>query len=229
MTPRIPPTCTHERRHGTATCLYCRVEEREASRTRRRRGAMRAAAIGGGALLLALAGFVAFGAARRGGTGLDDASATATAPEAGGAVAAAELDARTAAPVVPVGSLRTTPAIPVGRTALAGGMFAERTGDTVVVHFDVPMLRTRRADKFEQVVRSTLPAVLGEPARVALAAVAPGALVGAPMLQGAAGRVIRLPVGDGRSVVVVPGTRAGEDGPLVVTYQAVLDGAGPRG
>ena len=83
------------------------------------------------------------------------------------------------------------------------------------------------ADKFEHVVRETLPLILGEPAQRALEKVVPGTLVAPGQLVASSAAPLRLPVGDGRAVVVTPGSRMGQDGPLVVTYRAVLDAASP--
>src|SRR5205823_1353845 len=45
--------------------------------------------------------------------------------------------------------------LPQGRTDLPDSLFAVRSGDTVVVHFDTSPARTRRGDKFERIVRQT--------------------------------------------------------------------------
>jgi hypothetical protein len=121
-----------------------------------------------------------------------------------------------------------TPALPTGRTALPNGWFAERIGDTVVVHFDTPGGRTRRSDKFEQVVRETLPVVLGDAGRSAIEQIQPGKLV-APgrLLAMLDSGPLHLPVGDGRAIRMIPGARPGQDGPLVVTYRVVIETAAP--
>ena len=55
-------------------------------------------------------------------------------------------------------------------------MVADRAGDTVRVSFDLLLSRTRRSDKFEAIVRSTLPQVYGAPADSALRALPAGAV-----------------------------------------------------
>jgi hypothetical protein len=112
--------------------------------------------------------------------------------------------------------------VPIGRTALRDTMTADREGDTVRVNFDLVLTRTRRPDKFEAIVRSTLPQVFGAAADSALQALPVGALAQAGDLtttlreQG-----YRIPLPGGRTIAVWPETRAGRDGPLVVAYRAV--------
>lgn len=114
------------------------------------------------------------------------------------------------------------PVVPIGRTALRDTMTAEREGDTVRVTFDLVFTRTRRPEKFEAIVRSTLPQVFGAAADSALQALPVGALAQAGDLtttlrdQG-----YRIPLAGGRTIAVWPETRAGRDGPLVVAYRAV--------
>jgi hypothetical protein len=114
------------------------------------------------------------------------------------------------------------PVIPIGRTALRDTMVADRTGDTVRVDFDLTLSRTRRADKFEWIMRTTLPQVFGGLADSALRAFPDGSvaragdLVATLPVQG-----IRIPLTDGRAISVWPETRPGRDGPIVVAYRAV--------
>ena len=110
-----------------------------------------------------------------------------------------------------------------GRTALTEGVVAVRTGDTVAVHFDTPLARTRRADKFERIVRETLPRVYGAVADSALAALPAGRLAAAgDLLHDLPTRGVRLPTADGATLALWPETRPGRDGPLVVTYRATV-------
>jgi hypothetical protein len=192
-------------------------------RQRRQRQLARLGVYGGAAALLVAASLAAFSAFRGSDSAGEAAVATAEARAATTGIAAEQ--AGRARPVAAgVAAAESAPLIPQGRTALAGGFFAERTGDTVVVHFDTQGARTRRSDKFESVVRETLPAILGEPARMALERVAPGTLVAPGQLVATVGGTpLRLPVGDGRVVTLEPGSRMGQDGPLVVTYRAVVD------
>lgn len=115
------------------------------------------------------------------------------------------------------------PIVAEGRTALAGGLYAVRAGDTVEVHFDTPSTRTRRPEKFERIVRETLPAVYGTLADDALADVPAGQLVDAgELLVGLPERGVRLRTAEGGTLVVWPATRPGRDGPLVITYRATI-------
>lgn len=223
MTPRPANDCAHERRPGTTVCLYCRADERAVVRRRRQRQLMRVGAWGGAAALTVAVAMAGVSAIR--GSATDGDVAVASAEARGTATDAAAAQAGLARPVAASPSSRpTAPIVPPGRTPLAGGFFAERTGDTVTVNFDRQGARTRRSDKFESVVRQTLPVILGEPARMALDRVAPGTLVAPGQLVAAAGGApLRLPVGDGRVVTLEPVSRMGQDGPLVVTYRAVVD------
>ena len=218
MTPRPAPDCAHERRPGTTVCLYCRAEERTVVRKRRQRSTVRLLALGAGSagvLALLLGGIPRSGSS-------DEGASAAPAPRASDAAGYPVAQAGVVAPApaaAPAAVL--APAVPMGRTQLAGGIFAERRGDTVVVHFDTQGSRTRRSDKFEALVRETLPRVVGDAGTRALARVAPGALVPAGELLAMLGAgPLRLPTGDGRVVSVMPGARPGQDGPLVVAYRA---------
>jgi hypothetical protein len=114
------------------------------------------------------------------------------------------------------------PLVPVGRTALRDTMVADRAGDTVRVSFDLALSRTRRSDKFEAIVRSTLPQVYGAQADSALRALPAGAVARAgDLVTTLSERGFRIPLADGRTIAVWPETRAGRDGPLVVAYRAV--------
>ena len=114
------------------------------------------------------------------------------------------------------------PVVAQGRTELTGGMFAVRSGDTVTVHFDTPEARTRRPEKFEQIVRTTLPQVHGAAAQTLLGSIAPGSLIGAvDLVNELPVRGLHLKGRDGRTISLWPETRPGRDGPLVVAYRAV--------
>lgn len=127
-----------------------------------------------------------------------------------------------AAPVPPARAGRG-PIVAEGRTALGEGVVAVRVGDTVAVHFDTPLARTRRHDKFERIVRATLPAVFGALADSALRAVPPGTLSrGADLLTELPTRGVHLPTTGGATLALWPATRPGRDGPLVVAYRATL-------
>jgi hypothetical protein len=134
---------------------------------------------------------------------------------------------RSSAPIVtPQSSMpATTPAIPEGRRELGDGMVAERAGDTVMVHFDTELLRTRYDWKFEGIVRGTLPLMFGDLARMALDSIPHGELLDGMSLVGTVARTgLTIPMrGEAGAIKVWPVVRAGRDGPLVVGYRAVRE------
>ena len=116
------------------------------------------------------------------------------------------------------------PVIPLGRTDLPDSLYAERRADTVVVHFDTSPARTRRADKFEAIVRQTLRSVYGAVADTLLAAVPTGHLVmHNELVTTLPSRGIRLTSASGARLQLWPETRPGRDGPLVVAYRVVAE------
>jgi len=136
--------------------------------------------------------------------------------------------AMVAAPTPPATSPSTPTAqtvalvVPIGRTSLRDTMVAERAGDTVRVSFDLLLSRTRRPDKFEAIVRSTLPQVYGALADSALRALPVGLVARAgDLMTTLPERGFHIPIAGGRTIAVWPETRAGRDGPLVVGYRAV--------
>jgi len=71
------------------------------------------------------------------------------------------------------------PLVPVladGETMLGAGITATRIDNSVIVFFDTDGLRTRRRDKFEKLVRETLPAVYGRRADSLLAGMPDGSI-----------------------------------------------------
>jgi hypothetical protein len=203
----------------------------------------------GGAATLALGMIVAVGIAAVGvfrarvstsappvsiaGSGTAGASTDSTAGVEGGAVTAQPtgLDATPVSQVAqgagaasdPVPITRAlTPVIPVGRTMLRDTMVAERIGDTVRVSFDLLLSRTRRPDKFEAIMRATLPQVYGAAADSALRSLPLGSVARAgDLLATLPERGLRIQAGDGTTIAVWPETRAGRDGPLVVAYRVL--------
>jgi hypothetical protein len=115
------------------------------------------------------------------------------------------------------------PIVPDGRSDLRDSIYVVRLGDTVRVYFDTPDARTRRAEKFEMVVRSTLPAVYGPPVDSALSALAIGRLTReGDLLTDLPTRGVRVALASGAVVTLWPETRPGRDGPLVVAYRSVI-------
>ena len=124
-------------------------------------------------------------------------------------------------PAAAVG-LAVSPVVPVGRTALRDTMVAVRAGDTVRVSFDLELSRTRRPEKFEAIVRSTLPQVYGTAVDSALRALPVGALARAgDLVTTLPEQGFHIPLAGGQTLGVWPETRPGRDGPLVVAYRAV--------
>ena len=102
-------------------------------------------------------------------------------------------------------------------------LVAVRSGDSVTLHFDTPGTRTRRPEKFEQIVRSTLPAIYGPSVSSLLARIPIGRLAQAgDLLTELPTRGVRLSLGAGWILGVWPETRSGHDGPLVVTYRTLV-------
>ena len=133
-------------------------------------------------------------------------------------------------PAKPTGSADSSarsiigPIVPPGRTDLRDSLFAVRSADTVTVHFDTSPSRTRRADKFEAIVRQTLDVIYGPIADSVLAAVPAGQLV-APneLVTTLPSRGIHLTGPHGVRLALWPETRAGRDGPLVVAYRTLIE------
>ena len=139
--------------------------------------------------------------------------------------AAAHSDSAASHPAVPAPAVPVIrPVVPIGRTDLKDSLYIERRADTVVVHFDTSPTRTRRADKFEAIVRQTLGSVYGGVADTVLAAVPVGALVlPNELLKTLPSRGIRLTTAGGARIRLWPETRPGRDGPLVVAYRTVVE------
>jgi hypothetical protein len=153
-------------------------------------------------------------------TGTSSTSTASTTSETStpSAPAASAAPATTAAPATqtPVAIL-----VSEGRTDLTESLVAERAGDSLVVDFDTPATRTRRRDKFEAVVRRTLPMIYGAPVDSVLRTIPDGGIVGgADLLDELPRRGVHLPLGDGWRLELWPETRPGQDGPLVVSYWA---------
>ena len=238
MASQPVPACPHELRPGTAVCLRCQHAERGVKRAKQRQLLAR-----GGALMLSLAMIAAVGVATaaafrgRGGTsqpaaGTRDLVAPSATDTSVAVSETTDAPADTTASASPGTSDPATSGVvvkdivalvvPPGRTFLRDTMVAERAGDTVRVRFDLQLSRTRRPDKFEAIVRSTLPQVYGPLADSALQALPAGAVARAgDLITTLPERGFHIPIADGRTIAVWPETREGRDGPLVVAYRAV--------
>lgn len=120
----------------------------------------------------------------------------------------------------------TPPLLPIvaeGTTRLRDSVVAIRSGDSVTVRFDTRHARTRRPEKFEEIVRATLPAIYGPMVESALERIPSGDLArSGDLLTDLPTRGLRLSLGDGWAVALWPATRPGQDGPLVVMYRAIV-------
>ena len=235
MTSPQPASCPHDLGKGTTVCLRCRQEGRDADRARQQR-------------LLGLSGVVAMGLIGVYVIGASAASAfrahpspdsTQVVPRAS-VVASSVREARevtlqgVAAPVpAPASASASAPAsapasrspvaliVREGRTTFPDSIIAERGGDSVIVDFDTPAARTRRRDKFEDVVRRTLPLVYGATVDSVLRTIPTGGIVGGvELLTDLPRRGAHLKVAAGWTLDLWPETRPGKDGPLVVGYRA---------
>jgi len=235
MAPRPAPSCPHDLRPGTAVCLRCQHAERGVKRAKQHQMLARGAAAVLSLAVIAATGVAAATAlrARAGTQGAAPGAGQSSAPAAtdtSGAADATEPDP-TAASAAPASDLPTpavaatgsvAPIVPLGRTFLRDTMVADRAGDTVRVSFDLVLARTRRPEKFEGIVRSTLPQVYGALADSALRALPWGAVARAgDLVTTLPERGFHIPVAGGRTIAVWPETREGRDGPLVVAYRAV--------
>jgi hypothetical protein len=227
----VPSTCTHDLGVGTTVCLRCRQEARQIARARQqwllaKLGLAASALVGvyivGASIINAWRAAAHVSEMHQAPALVTSALATSDVKPQG--------EPRTvmSVPVVPVtaigviepASAPLTFMVPEGRTTLKDSVLAERAGDSVIVSFDLMMTRTRRRDKFERVLRETLPAVYGAPIDSVLAAIPEGTLVGGgDLLTELPLRGIHVPLRTGYRLGVWPETRPGRDGLLVVRYR----------
>jgi len=115
------------------------------------------------------------------------------------------------------------PVVPEGTTTLASGMTATRHDSVVVLSFDFAGARTRVPERFERLVRATLPSVYGVRADSAVRAIPEGGIARqGDLFTELAERGIRIPLSAGVVIAVYPISRAGRDGPLVTQYRATV-------
>jgi hypothetical protein len=113
-----------------------------------------------------------------------------------------------------------TPVVPDGLSDLVSGVTAVRRDTDVVVAFDTPEARTRRPEKFEQFVRTTLPLVYGPAVQNVLDRIPDGTIVGqGELLTELPKRGVRIPLDGEWTIRLFPETRPGQDGPLVIRYR----------
>ena len=230
MSPQIPATCPHEHRPGVTVCLHCRHDALSAARTRQRRLMARLGLVAGGVAAVIGIGVAGAGALEGRPSTTRPAGTPGAAPQATRPTPAPPtvVEAQTVAtPTVAAPAPAPAPVADAQRTDLGEpGVYAVRSGDTVTVYFDTPMTRTRRPEKFERIVRTTLPRVYGaeSAAATAMSALPEGQLLASAgdLLTELPTRGLQLPAGEGRALTLWPGTRPGEDGPLVVSYRVVI-------
>ena len=251
----VPSTsCTHDLGPGITVCLRCRQEQRDAARANQRKlFALTGIAAMGllGLYVMGHSAVNAWHAATRTDTVQVAARASVVASSVNGGSDVRQQGAT--APVAPTTSLASmpvaspptaapepaapAPSAPVsplelvvreGRTDLPDSLIVHRGGDSVFVDFDTPATRTRRRDKFELVIRHTLPMVYGSAVDSVLRTIPDGGIVRrADLLTQLSKRGVHLPVAEGWTLDVWPQTRPGQDGPLVIAYWARVtrDGA----
>ena len=240
MSERTAPPCPHDVGPGIPVCLRCRKENRVATRERRRRALFATAAIALGVATIAAAGAAGMldGELRAAGFVIPAASvqsepsvpapqsAPETTPDSAAAPVASvspESTVVTVASVTIPTATELAATIGEGRTSLRDGIVAERRGDEITVHFDTPTARTRRPEKFEGILRATLPQIYGARVDSALIAMPAGTLVPPQGLttdlptQG-----LYVPVPGGPTLRIWPETRPGETGRLVVRYRVLV-------
>jgi hypothetical protein len=200
-----------------AVCLHCRHEARLAARARFRRTSRSVGLVGLGVAAAAALGVVIVKAVR----GVASSPAHHASQPATTAARASASSAHTETLAASTSSL--APSIGDGRADLGDGLYAVRAGDTVTVHFDTPDTRTRRRDKFERVVRATLPRIYDARIDSVLAHIPAGQLVPPGNLPAdLTERGVRISLGDGWTLALWPEVRPADGGPLVVAYRATL-------
>ena len=247
MTSPQPAPCPHDLGKGTSVCLRCRQERRDAERARQQRllGLSGVAAMGLiGVYVIGASAASAFRAHPRSDSAQVAPRASVVASSVGSSVGSSVVSSGregrevtlqgVAAPVparetAPVSTAALEPAsrsplaliVREGRTTLPDSIIAERGGDSVIVDFDTQAARTRRRDKFEDVVRRTLPLVYGATVDSVLRSIPAGGIVGGvDLLTELPRRGAHLKVAAGWTLDLWPETRPGHDGPLVVGYRA---------
>lgn len=115
------------------------------------------------------------------------------------------------------------PVLPEGTTTLAGGMTATRHDSVVVLSFDFAGARTRIPERFERLVRTTLPSLYGARADSAVRAIPEGGIARqGDLFTELAERGVRIPLGAGGAIALYPISRPGHDGPLVTQYRVTV-------
>jgi len=231
QTPRSSPSlepCPHEQRPGTKICLHCRHDARMIAKQRRRRVMLRGSAFSAILLLLGSVGIIGAVTFRR----YTAPHRTESQPKTQAAVVAAAPVKDSVAAPAPVQSAVTPsapapaalkPVLPEGTTTLAGGMTATRHDSVVVLSFDFAGARTRIPERFERLVRTTLPSVYGVRADSAVRAMPEGGIARqGDLFTELTERGVRIPLSTGGAIALYPISRPGHDGPLVTQYRVTV-------
>jgi hypothetical protein len=229
-------------------CLRCRHDARIKAADQRNRFLLRASAVTivtGTFVVAASLGATAIrakGEARRNANAVavEHAAATqpATQPVTQVATPAADSTATTAASTASaatgsealaragsttLGGAPLTPIIAEGESPLLDSVTAFRADSAVTVSFDTRAMRTRNPEKFEQLVRRTLPAIYGHSVDSVLARLPDGGISRqGNLLLELPIRGVRLPLSAGWMIQLFPETRAGVGGPIVVRYRVMV-------
>ena len=147
-----------------------------------------------------------------------------TSPVKDSVVAAAPVSAPPATvTVTPPAAPSLKPVLPEGTTTLAGGMTATRHDSVVVLSFDFAGARTRIPERFERLVRTTLPSLYGARADSAVRAIPEGGIARqGDLFTDLTERGVRIPLSAGGAIALYPISRPGHDGPLVTQYRVTV-------
>src|SRR5262245_49590139 len=174
-------SCPHGQRPGTKICLHCRHEARMVAKQRRRRLMLRGSAFSAVLLFLASVGtigavaFKRYSAPRRPESQTQAQQTVAVASPVNDSVAApTPVQTSITTPATTVASLK--PVLPEGTTTLPSGMTATRHDSVVILSFDFAGARTRIPERFERLVRATLPSLYGARADSAVRAIPEGGI-----------------------------------------------------
>jgi hypothetical protein len=139
------------------------------------------------------------------------------------AAAAAQPSVAAPAPISTPAAPGLKPVLPEGTTTLAGGMTATRHDSVVVLSFDFAGARTRIPERFERLVRTTLPSVYGARADSAMRAIPEGGIARqGDLFTVLIERGVRIPLSTGGAIALYPISRPGHDGPLVTQYRVTV-------
>ena len=242
-TPRSSPSlesCPHEQRPGTKICLHCRHEARMLAKARRRRVLLRGSAFSAILLTLGSVGIIGavtvrrYTAPRRAESQSQTQGQTQPQPQqtivaatpikdSVVAAAAAQPPVAATAPISTPAAPGLKPVLPEGTTTLAGGMTATRHDSVVVLSFDFAGARTRIPERFERLVRTTLPSVYGARADSAMRAIPEGGIARqGDLFTVLTERGVRIPLSTGGAIALYPISRPGHDGPLVTQYRVTV-------